>query len=121
MIPKSFIPVLKKTLHSKCPNCGQGKLYVSFLKLAQSCSKCSENFTDIRADDAPAWLTILIVGHILAPILLLILPLFNYPDWVLILSIIVPTVMLSLIILPFAKSFFVGILWYQKKKNSKIE
>lgn len=109
--------VLKRTLFKKCPRCGKGHLYQSFLKLVVSCTECSEDFTTIRADDAPAWLTILIVGHIMTFMLLVMFPVLNYPDWVLTLVMIIPSLILSLIILPFAKSFFVGILWYQKQKN----
>ena len=117
MTMQTLTSVLKKTLHSKCPNCGKGKLYHSFLKLVLSCSECHEPLGDIRADDAPAWLTILLVGHIIAPTLLIILPYVNYPDWLLTLIIIVPTLILCLIILPFSKNLFVGILWYQKYKQ----
>jgi uncharacterized protein (DUF983 family) len=121
MQQNKMIPTLKNTFLGQCPNCGQGKLYVAFLKLTPECSVCHEDFSDIRADDAPAWLTILIVGHILVPILLFVLPMLNYSDFVLSLIVIVPTLILSLIILPFAKSLFVGILWHQKKYPKIIE
>jgi uncharacterized protein (DUF983 family) len=119
MNDNTLVSVLKKTLRFKCPNCGEGRLYHSFLKLVSCCSECHEVLDDIRADDAPAWLTILIVGHIVGSGLFLILPFFNYPDWLLIFVIIVPTLILSLVILPFSKSLFVGVLWFQKHKQNK--
>jgi len=47
----------------KCPNCGRGHLFGRFLKVADHCEACGEDFTPQRADDAPAYITILIVGH----------------------------------------------------------
>jgi uncharacterized protein (DUF983 family) len=121
MAYKTLVSVLKKTLRNQCPQCGTGRLYLSFLKLAPSCTECAEDFSHIRADDAPAWLTIFIVGHIMTPIVLILLSMFDYPDWLLTVIIIIPSVIMSLIILPFAKSLFIGILWYQKQKDKKSE
>jgi uncharacterized protein (DUF983 family) len=54
----------------KCPNCGRGHLFGRFLKVADHCEVCSEDFTPQRADDFPAYLVILIVGHVLVPLVL---------------------------------------------------
>src|SRR6185312_4199206 len=54
----------------RCPRCGQGALFKGVLTLADSCSCCGETLGDIRADDIPAYFTILIVGHIVVPLLL---------------------------------------------------
>ena len=103
--------VMVRGFIGRCPNCGIGHLFSSYLKVVTCCEICSEPLGHIRADDGPAWLTILIVGHILAPILLNIIPGSTWPDWV---SIVVWTglaVVLSLVILPRAKGFFIGIIW----------
>lgn len=49
---------------SRCPHCGEGKLFRAFVKPVDHCSVCGEDYTEQRADDLPAYLTILIVGHI---------------------------------------------------------
>ena len=54
----------------RCPNCGQGPLMKSYLKVRDTCPVCDEALHHHRADDGPAYLTILIVGHIMAPLLL---------------------------------------------------
>jgi uncharacterized protein (DUF983 family) len=46
-----------------CPHCGEGRLYRAYLKVADACPVCGVDFTPQRADDAPAYLTMLIVGH----------------------------------------------------------
>jgi uncharacterized protein (DUF983 family) len=49
----------------KCPKCGEGKLFSAFLKVAPACSRCGEEFHHHRADDLPAYLVVLIVGHVI--------------------------------------------------------
>jgi len=46
-----------------CPRCGEGKLFRAFLKVDNNCSVCGLDFTPHRADDLPAYLVIVIVGH----------------------------------------------------------
>jgi uncharacterized protein (DUF983 family) len=57
----------------RCPNCGKGRLFGRFLKPVATCSVCGEDFTHQRADDAPPYFTMLIAGHVLVPILSLVL------------------------------------------------
>jgi uncharacterized protein (DUF983 family) len=49
----------------KCPKCGQGKLFSSFLKVVPACARCGEDMHHQRADDLPAYLVVVIVGHIM--------------------------------------------------------
>ena len=49
---------------ARCPNCGRGRLFRAYLKPVETCAECHESLKHIRADDGPAWLTILVVGHI---------------------------------------------------------
>jgi uncharacterized protein (DUF983 family) len=48
----------------RCPNCGQGKLFHRFLKVVDHCDVCGEEFHHHRADDLPAYLAIVVVGHV---------------------------------------------------------
>ena len=61
---------MKRGFCGRCPSCGEGKLFRAFLKVADSCSACGQDFTAHRADDLPAYLVIVIVGHIVVPIAL---------------------------------------------------
>jgi uncharacterized protein (DUF983 family) len=49
----------------KCPNCGDGQLFRSFIKPVESCEICNEDFRPQRADDLPAYLVIMIIGHVM--------------------------------------------------------
>ncbi|MFS4582527.1 DUF983 domain-containing protein [Phaeobacter sp. C3_T13_0] len=63
------MPAVLRGWRCKCPKCGKGKLLHSYLKVNDSCSNCSQDFTHARADDGPAYLTILLVGHVMAVLL----------------------------------------------------
>ena len=54
----------------KCPNCGIGSVFTSYLKVAHACSNCGEELHHQRADDAPPYFTILVVGHVIIPMVL---------------------------------------------------
>ena len=54
----------------RCPHCGKGRLFGRYLKPVAACPTCGEDFTHQRADDAPPYFTMVIVGHILVPLVL---------------------------------------------------
>jgi uncharacterized protein (DUF983 family) len=101
----------KRGLRGRCPRCGQGKLFRAFLKVDDHCSVCGLDFTPHRADDLPAYLVIIIVGHIVVPIALMIET--NYsPSVALQLAIYLPvTLLMSLLLLQPVKGAVVGVQW----------
>lgn len=62
---RPLMPSIMKGLQCRCPNCGKGRLLHSYLKVVDSCSECGEDYNHQRADDGPAYLTILVVGHVI--------------------------------------------------------
>jgi uncharacterized protein (DUF983 family) len=102
---------LKRGFRGLCPHCGEGKMFRAFLKVNNSCSVCGEDFTPHRADDLPAYLVIVIVGHIVVPLALMIET--NYsPPVALQLAIYLPvTLIASLILLQPVKGSVVGLQW----------
>ena len=69
-------------LRGKCPACGKGHMFRAFLKVADRCDVCGEELYHQRADDFPAYLVIVIVGHILVPIVLAVETAFAPAYWV---------------------------------------
>jgi uncharacterized protein (DUF983 family) len=71
--PDTFTAMMRG-LRRSCPQCGRGALFKpglrNILKLADACPHCGEQFDGIRADDAPPYFTILVVGHIVVPLML---------------------------------------------------
>jgi uncharacterized protein (DUF983 family) len=61
---------LWRGVRGTCPRCGRGRLFCAFLKVDDHCSVCRLDFTGHQADDLPAYLVIVIVGHVLVPIIL---------------------------------------------------
>lgn len=55
---------MKRGALGRCPHCGEGKLFKSFVKTVDECSVCGEEIHHHRADDLPAYLVVLVVGHI---------------------------------------------------------
>jgi uncharacterized protein (DUF983 family) len=102
---------LKRGFRGRCPRCGQGKLFRAFLKVDNNCSVCGLDFTPHRADDLPAYLVIVIVGHIVVPTALFIETDYSPPVW-LQLAIYLPlTLVLSLALLQPVKGAVVGVQW----------
>jgi uncharacterized protein (DUF983 family) len=102
---------MKRGFRSRCPRCGEGKLFRAFLKVDDNCSVCGLDFTPHRADDLPAYLVIIIVGHIVVPTALMIET--NYsPPVALQLAIYLPfTLIASLLLLQPVKGAVVGMQW----------
>jgi uncharacterized protein (DUF983 family) len=102
---------LKHGFRGRCPKCGEGKLFRAFLKVDDACSACGQDFTAHRADDLPAYLVIVIVGHIVVPTALMIET--NYsPPVALQLAIYLPlTLVASLVLLQPVKGAVVGVQW----------
>jgi uncharacterized protein (DUF983 family) len=102
---------MKRGLRGRCPRCGEGKLFRAFLKVGDHCSVCELDFTPHRADDLPAYLVIVIVGHIVVPLALIIET--NYsPPVALQLAIYLPlTFVASLALLQPVKGAVVGVQW----------
>lgn len=94
-----------------CPACGRGSLYRAFLKVKDTCGSCKEPLHHQRADDAPAYFTMVVVGHVVVGGLLSLERAYAPPSWVQ-LAIWLPfTVILSLLLLPRIKGMLVGLQW----------
>ena len=108
---RSVWSALKRGWRGRCPRCGEGKLFRAFLKVDNACSVCGLDFTPHRADDLPAYLVIVIVGHVVVPMALFIETNYSPPVW-LQLSIYLPlTLILSLLLLQPVKGAVVGVQW----------
>jgi uncharacterized protein (DUF983 family) len=102
---------LKRGFCGRCPRCGEGKLFRVFLKVEDRCSVCGLDFTPHRADDLPAYLVIVIVGHIVVPTVLLIETDYSPPVWLQLAVYLPLTVLMSLALLQPVKGAVVGLQW----------
>jgi uncharacterized protein (DUF983 family) len=98
-------------LRSRCPNCGEGRMFRAYLKVADKCDHCGEELHHQRADDAPPYVVISIVAHVVISLLLAVEVAYHPPVW-LHLSLWLPlTIIMSLALLQPVKGLLVGLQW----------
>ena len=103
---------MRRGFMGRCPNCGNGKLFRSYLKVNPNCPSCGEDLSHQRADDAPPYLTMLIVGHVIVAGVLAAEDVFpQSPLWLDALIWLWLTLVLSLALLPRIKGALVGYQW----------
>src|SRR5512143_2763263 len=107
-------PVFQSMLRGaklKCPACGVGALYRRFLKVSDTCPHCGEELHHHRADDAPPYFTIVIVGHIVVGLVLFVEMTYRPPLWVHAALWLPLTIILALVLLPPIKGALIGLQW----------
>ncbi len=61
-------PALWRGIKGRCPACGAARLFGRFLKPVDTCPACGQVWSGHSADDFPAYLVILLLGHLLLPV-----------------------------------------------------
>jgi uncharacterized protein (DUF983 family) len=107
-------PAVRRGLTRRCPHCGEGRLFEGYLKVTDSCASCGEELKHHRADDGPAYLTILVVGHILGFVMHFVWVQFRPEPLVFATILTVFAVGLSLWLLPRFKGAIVGFQWARR-------
>ncbi|WP_039017499.1 DUF983 domain-containing protein [Halocynthiibacter namhaensis] len=107
-------PTLLRGWRRRCPNCGSGPMFKGYLKVRDTCPNCEENLSHHRADDGPAYLTILVVGHLMAPLILVVYENFRPEPLTLATLFTVGCVAASLYLLPRFKGIVVGYQWAKR-------
>jgi len=98
----------------RCPNCGQARIFTGYLRVKDQCPNCGEELHHQRADDGPAYVTILIVSHVAAILLLMVYTVYRPSSEVLIAVFLGGSLVASLILLPIIKGAFVGLQWAKR-------
>lgn len=107
-------PAMLHGLRRRCPNCGKGAMFDGYLKVTETCAECSQPLHHHRADDGPAYLTILVVGHLMGVIIHLVWVWFRPEPWVMATLLTTLAVVLSLLLLPRLKGLVVAIQWAKR-------
>jgi len=109
--PRTRGPALLRGFFGRCPNCGRGRMFRAFLKVADQCPVCGQALHHHRADDAPSYFVILIVGHIVVPLALVIETAYRPPYWIQLAFWLPVTVALALLLLQPVKGAIVAAQW----------
>lgn len=121
MTERSVLSALGRGFLCRCPACGKGRLFPRFLKVADRCAACGEDLHHQRADDAPPYFTMFIVGHIVIPAMLVVEKLYH-PALELHLALWVPlTLVLTFALMPRVKGAVVGLQWALKMHGFGID
>ncbi len=112
--PRQVKPAMLRGALGRCPACGKGKLFTGYLTVNQTCSHCGEHLHHHRADDGPAYLTILLVSHLGAPLLLAIYMLYRPSPMSMFIGFSLGAIVLSLALLPRIKGAFIGFQWARR-------
>ncbi len=107
-------PALKRGWRRRCPCCGSGPMLRGYLTVRDACPVCEEPLHHQRADDGPAYLTILIVGHLMAPLMLWVFTEFRPEPLVMATGFTIGCVGLSLFLLPRLKGMMVAFQWAKR-------
>lgn len=111
MAEKSKIALgVRRGLRLRCPECGEGRLFSSFLKVT-GCEACGSDNAVYPSDDAPPYLTLLLVGHFIVPFAFWMDKAWAPPLWVMF-AIWLPLIaIVTLATLPYMKGAVVGFAW----------
>lgn len=69
-LPKTAFQAAIRGMRGRCPSCGEGQMFPRLLKPIEHCPICGQDWTPQQADDFPAYVAIILTGHILAPIII---------------------------------------------------
>lgn len=105
---------IRRGLRLRCPNCGKGHIMRTYLKLQDTCPECGQELYHSRADDGPAYLTILVVGHLMAPFIHIVFTTWRPAPIFMALGFSAACIALSLFMLPRMKGMIVGIQWAKR-------
>lgn len=107
----SALDALWRGFRHRCPRCGTHGLLETFLRVRPHCTHCGLDTGAYRSDDAPPYFTIVIVGHLIVPSVLMVEK-WLAPDLWIQAAIWVPlTLLLTLWLLPRVKGAFIGWQW----------
>jgi uncharacterized protein (DUF983 family) len=95
----AMLTAIGRGLLGRCPACGKSHLFNGFLRVVTACANCEAPLGLARADDAPPYLTILLTGHIVVPLMFIVDRASEPPTWV-----------MSAIFLPLTFFLAVGLL-----------
>lgn len=108
---RDAMQAIRRGLAGRCPSCGEGAMFRRYLKVSDTCPSCGEELHHQRADDAPPYFTMVIVGHVVVGGVLILEKAYAPETWVH-LSIWLPlTIIMSLALLQPIKGALVGLQW----------
>ncbi|HWK66502.1 MAG TPA: DUF983 domain-containing protein [Rhizobiaceae bacterium] len=108
---RAIWPAMKRGVLGRCPDCGQGRLFSSFLKTVRDCEYCGEEIHHHRADDLPAYLVMVVVGHVIVGAFMAVEATSTLSTWQHLAMWIPLTILSALVLIRPIKGAVVGLQW----------
>ncbi len=102
---------MRRGFLGRCPCCGEGRLFGAFVKPVEACAACGEAMHHQRADDLPAYLVILIVGHINVGLFMGFEAATTLSTWQHLAIWVPATILFALVLLQPVKGAVIGLQW----------
>lgn len=103
------VSALSAGLALRCPRCGQGRLFKSYLKVADACEVCGLDLSAEDSGDGPAVFVIFVVGFIAALLVVVMEFVIRAPMLVSILAVCVVVVGGTMALLPPFKAVLIAL------------
>jgi uncharacterized protein (DUF983 family) len=111
---RRLLAILPRALTGHCPACGAAPLFAKFLKPVDHCQACGQDWSHQQADDFPAYIVILLLGHVLVPMVISINLAFSPPLVAQMLVWPLLTVILALLMLQPVKGAVIAWQWARR-------
>lgn len=110
-LPDSVWTAILRGARGTCPRCGAKHLFARYLKPTTLCPGCGQDWTLHQADDFPPYVSIIVTGHVMAPVMIEIGS-SDLPLWAMIaLSVAIASVLMIGLLQP-AKGGIIALQWW---------
>lgn len=106
----SWLETIKRGCLGRCPSCNAAPIFDGYLKVHEKCSHCAAPLGDMPADDAPPYIAMLVVLHVLALFIVLFYKGHFRPGLILSIILLALLALLCMVALRVAKGAVIGIL-----------
>lgn len=115
----THVPAWRAALTARCPECGKGRMFVGYLRLAERCADCGADFRVADAGDGPAVFAMLLVGAMVVPVAVMLEFAFQMPPLLIVAITSSLAVGLSLLLLRPLKALLFALQWKHKAAESR--
>ena len=112
VLPQNLSAALLRGIRGRCPRCGEAKLFRKFLKPIAVCPRCHQDWSHHRADDMPPYISILITGHVLVPVIIYFGAVSEMSMWQALAICLVLASVLMIALLQPAKGAVIALQWW---------
>ena len=112
ILPSSARAAVMRGLRGNCPRCGEARLFSRFLKPILSCPQCGQDWSHQQADDFPAYASIFVTGHLLAPLIIALIENANLSVLTLMAITMPVAILLMISLLQPAKGAIIALQWW---------